>query len=203
MSFLLLETGDKILLENGVDKLLLDSYPVGNTVIGLYDILGLVNNTVVGLYDINGLVSNTVIGKYDVTGVVSNTLTGCYEINEAASSIIRKYTKSVQLLQNNVEVTIVEKTDGPYNYSLWVFLDQLQTGDVVEFREYVWNPQTNSYKLNQSPKIKKNDLKGFSNQTTDDKPAMFFPPVQADRYKVTIKQTAGTPRLFDWVMYKQ
>ena len=139
-----------------------------------------------------------------ISGLINNDLGGCYDINGIASSIIQKQTKTLQLLQNNVEVKVVEKTDGAFNYSCWIFLENLQTGESVEIRTYVWNPQTNDYELYESPIITKASLTGSqTTDTNDDKPAFFLPPVQSDRLKITITQLSGTPRAFDWVLYKQ
>lgn len=176
---------------------------VFNTIIGKYDIKVLATNDVIGKYDINGLVNSDSIGKYDITGNVTNTLGGCYDINGVASAIIQKQTKTIQLLQNGVESIVVEKTDGAFNYSCWLFLDNMLSGDEVVIRTYVWNPQQNIYELYESPIVKKSDLPGLPTQSTDDKTAFFIPPVQSDRFKVTISQTVGTPKAFDWVLYKQ
>jgi hypothetical protein len=177
---------------------------VTNNVIGVYDIRQIAFNDSIGVYDINGLVAQSSIYLYDVTGQVFNDLGGCYDINGVASAIIQKQTKKVQLMQLNVESNVVVKTDGAFNYSCWIFLDELQAGESVEIRTYVWNPQDNIYELYESPIITKAGLAGSeTNDTADDKTAFFLPPVQSDRVKITITQLSGTPRAFDWVLYKQ
>lgn len=158
-----------------------------------------VSNTLQIQYDITGIVANTIQLLYDITGVVSDTLELCYDINGASSTNLTQQKKSVTLQQLNTEVKLVEKTDGPWNYSCWVSLANMQAGDKVKIRVYRWNPSTLAYEKYDVKTITKTDLKG---KETEDQPAVFSVFIPTERFKLTIEQTNGTLRAFPWELYK-
>lgn len=151
-------------------------------------------------YDINGIVSDTLEILYDITGVVSDTLEICYDINspQVSSNLIQQY-KNPLLPQLNTEFKLVEKTDGPWNYSCWVNLENMLSGDKVRIKVYRWDPNLSTYTLYESKTISKSDLKG---KETDDQPAVFAVFLPTERFKLTIEQLSGTLRSFPWEMYK-
>ena len=158
-----------------------------------------VSDTLQFLYDITGVVSDTLQFLYDITGVVSDTLDICYDINGDASTNLVRQSKAPTLQQLDVEVKLVEKTDGPWNYSCYVSLVNMQAGDRVKIRVYRWNPSTSAYELYELKTIMKNDLKG---KETEDQPAVYAVFIPTERFKLSIEQTDGTLRAFPWELYK-
>ena len=75
----------------------------------------------------------------------------------------------------------------------------MASGDTVIIRTYKWEPNTSAYSLYEEKTVKYSDLKG--NESTD-MPAVFLPFIPAERYKVTIEQTAGTLRQYPWELFQ-
>lgn len=158
-----------------------------------------VNDVLTIEYEITGSVNDTLELQYDMTGSVNDTISLCYDINGNASTSLVRQNKSPTLLALNSEVKIIEKTDGPFHYSAWIHLDNMASGDTVVIRTYKWEPNGSTYSLYEEKTVKYNDLKG--NESTD-QPAVFLPFIPAEKYKVTIEQTAGTLRQYPWELYK-
>lgn len=158
----------------------------------------LVSNTLELQYDINGLVANTLEIQYDITGVVSNTLTVYYDIDGSASQNLTRQNLAPTLPALNQEVKLVEKTNGPWNYSCFVDLSNMQSGDKVKIRVYRWEPNTSAYSLYQIKTIAKTDLKG---KESEDMPSVYAVFIPTERFKLTIEQTAGTVRQYPWELY--
>lgn len=150
-------------------------------------------------YDITGSVSDTLELQYDMTGVVADTISLCYDINGDASTSLVQQFKQPTLTALNSETKIIEKTDGPFHYSAWIHLGNMASDDKVIIRTYKWETNNDVYELYEEKTISYNDLKG---NETNDQTAVFLPFIPAERYKVTIEQTAGTLRQFPWELYK-
>jgi hypothetical protein len=71
----------------------------------------------------------------------------------------------------------------------------LTTGDTVEFRFYMWNDNTGQ--------LESLYYKEVVGSTSYLETAVYFPPVQTKRYRLTFKRTAGTDRTFDWQITRQ
>jgi len=157
-----------------------------------------VTDTLEIIYDLTGVVSDTLELQYDMTGVISDTISLCYDINGDASTSLVQQNKSPTLTALNLETKLIEKTDGPFHYSAWIHLSNMASGDKVIIRVYKWETNGNSYELYEEKEIMYSDLKTLENDQT----AVFLPFIPAERYKVTIEQTAGTLRAFPWEMFK-
>lgn len=157
-----------------------------------------VTDTLTLVYDITGQVTDTLTLQYDILADVLQTITLYYDINGDASTNLERQNLSPTLKALNLETTLIEKTDGPYHYSAWIHMTNLASGDTVVLRVYKWEPNTSAYELYDEKKITYSDLKIFENDQT----AVFLPFIPAQKYKVTIEQTAGTLRAFPWELYK-
>lgn len=158
-----------------------------------------VTDTLSIVYDITGVVTDTLTVQYDMTGVIQDTISLYYDINGDASTQLVTQNLNPTLKSLNLETKLVEKTDGPYHYSTWIHLGNMASGDTVIIRTYKWEVNTGAYELYEKKTIKHSDLKG--NETTN-QPAIFLPFIPANRYKVTIEQTAGTLRAYPWQLFK-
>lgn len=157
-----------------------------------------VSDTLTLIYDITGQVADTLTLQYDILADVLQTITLYYDINGDASTNLVRQNLSPTLKALNLETTLIEKTDGPYHYSAWIHMTNLASGDTIILRVYKWEPNTSAYELYEEKPVSYNDLKTFENNQT----AIFLPFIPAERYKVTIEQTAGTLRAFPWELYK-
>ena len=157
-----------------------------------------VSDTLTLVYDITGQVTDTLILQYDILADVLQTVTLYYDINGDASTNLVRQNLAPTLKALNLETILIEKTDGPFHYSAWIHLTNLLSGDTIILRVYKWEPNTSAYELYEEKPVSYNDLKTFENNQT----AIFLPFIPAERYKVTIEQTAGTLRAFPWELYK-
>lgn len=146
-------------------------------------------------YDITAIVNKTLTYIYDMTGTVARAFTHIFDINGSASSALVAQHGTVTLSALNSEVCFITKTDGPYHYSCYIFLDNMASGDVIKIKTQVYDETAGSWKsYDQDRTIKYTDI--------DSKTASFLPFLPANRWRVCIKQTAGTPRAFNWSVYK-
>lgn len=154
-----------------------------------------VSKTMTYLYDILAYVNKTLTYLYDITSVVYNTFTDIYDINGSASTALVEQRGTVTLSALNSEICFITKTDGPYHYSCYIFLDNMVSGDIIKIKTQVYDEISGSWKsYDQDRIIKYTDI--------DSKTAAFLPFLPANRWRVCIKQTAGTPRAFNWSVYK-
>jgi len=157
-----------------------------------------VTDTLTLVYDITGQVTDTLTLQYDILADVLQTITLYYDINGDASTNLVRQNLAPTLKALNLETTLIEKTDGPFHYSAWIHMTNLASGDTIILRVYKWEPNNSVYELYEEKQVTYNDLKTFENNQT----AIFLPFIPAQKYKVTIEQTAGTLRAFPWELYK-
>lgn len=154
-----------------------------------------VSKTTTYKYEIFAYISKLLSYLYDITGTVARTFTKIYDINGSASSALVAQHGTVTLSALNSEICFITKTDGPYHYSCYIFLDNMASGDIIKVKVQVYDETAGSWKSYEQDKIVNyNDI--------DSKTSMFIPFLPANRWRVCIKQTAGTPRAFNWSVYK-
>lgn len=158
-----------------------------------------VTDTLTIQYDMTGVVNDTLELLYDMTGVVQDTVTLYHDINGTASTQLVSQNLAPTLVALNTETKLIEKTDGPYHYSAWVHLNNMASGDTVIIRTYKWNITDSQYDLYEEKTVRYTDLNA---NETNNMPAVFLPFIPANRYKVTIEQTAGTVRQYPWQLFK-
>lgn len=156
-------------------------------------------DTLTLLYDVTGVVSDTITLEYDMTGQVADTISLYYDINGDASTQLVRQNLAPTLTALNLETKIIEKTNGPYHYSAWIHLTNMASGDIVVIRVYKWETTSDTYALYEEKTIRYTDLKGTE---TNNQTAIFLPFIPAERYKVTIEQTAGTLFQIPWEMFQ-
>ena len=164
-----------------------------------YDIFNKVSDTIAFQYDITADLQKQLTVLWDVTAPISDSFNIKYDIDGAPSTILARQKLKIIPTDLNRETTLVEKTDGPFNYALWVHLNEMATGDKVKLKSYKWDPNNSAYALYEQKTITYEDLKG-----TEDTPqtAVFLPFIPAEKYKVTITQLEGTLRNYSWELYK-
>jgi hypothetical protein len=74
------------------------------------------------------------------------------------------------------------------HFATWIFTHNMQSGDAVTIRVYVYDENTTTLRLY--------DLQGLVGVQSS--PAIFIPFLPSRRYKVSIQRTAGTDRLYSW-----
>lgn len=174
----------KILQTDGVSGILLSP----NT-------LTVVSTTNTYKYDILAFITKTLTYLYDITSVVYNTFTDIYDINGSASTALAEQRGTVTLSALNSEICFITKTDGPYHYSGYIFLNNMASGDTVKITVQIWDGTSSAWRDYESAKtVRYTDIGG--------KTALFIPFLPASRFRICIKQTAGTPRAFNWQLYK-
>jgi hypothetical protein len=95
------------------------------------------------------------------------------------------------------EATVSEITADDFQYwGGFVFIPTaFTTGDQMEIKFYVWNPiQLQFESLYYIPLV---------GGTSYNETAIYIPPTQTKRYRLTFKRTAGTDRTFRWAIHKQ
>ena len=156
-----------------------------------------VSRTFTYLYDIRTNVSRTLTYLYDITGAVLRTFTYIYDINDNGSTSLENQNGTVtaaMLSSLNNEICFIEKTDGPRHYSLYVYLDNMASGDTIKIKTQVQKPDGTWKNYDKEKTIKFNEIK-------EDVAAFHvFIPHRGVRW--CIKQTAGTVRSFDWDLFK-
>jgi hypothetical protein len=184
-------------------KTLQTKYHINNTINDnfalQYDIFNRVQDTVAFQYDITSDLQKQLTVLYDVTAPVSDSFDIKYDIDGGSSTILARQKLKIIPTDLNRETILVEKTDGPYNYALWVHLNELAGGDKVKLKSYKWDPMNLEYALYEQKTITYEDLKG-----TEDTPqtAVFLPFIPTEKYKVTLTQLEGTLRNYSWELYK-
>lgn len=164
-----------------------------------YDIFNNVADTIAFQYHITSDLHKQLTVLWDVTAPISDSFNIKYDIDGSPSTILARQKLKIIPTDLNRETTLVEKTDGPYNYALWVHLNEMATGDKIKLKSYKWDPNNSAYALYEQKTITYEDLKG-----TEDTPqtAVFLPFIPAEKYKVTITQLEGTLRNYSWELYK-
>lgn len=78
-------------------------------------------------------------------------------------------------------------------YDGWIDLANMASGDTTEIRVYV--------KIKSGGSFRQHAVSSFVNAQTDT--ALYIIPFPSDvEYKLTLKQTAGTGRNYDWRVYE-
>lgn len=90
---------------------------------------------------------------------------------------------------NATEQVITSSISDNY-YAFQIFTQNLQAGDSVTVRCYIWDANSAAFQVWQTVPI--------TGATTDD--ALYFPPIPTHEYKITIQRTAGIDRAFPWVL---
>lgn len=101
------------------------------------------------------------------------------------------------LAPDNNENTIFDVTPALNNWSSQVFINALQSGDTITIKIYVDDVQAGTEKIMYS--------QSFTGPYNGAGVAVgvFLFPIQCTSYKLTLQQSAGTLRTFNWVRYKQ
>ena len=76
-------------------------------------------------------------------------------------------------------------------YSAWLFVQNMQSGDVIEFTIYVNDPQSSTERIYDQ----------FTVSGAQAKDGIFIPNVPTDSFRVTAEQTSGTNRIINVVRY--
>lgn len=96
------------------------------------------------------------------------------------------------------EATVNEITSDDLEY--WgaaVFIPSaFTTGDAMEIRFYIWSSSATA-------SLQCLYYVPLTGAATYNETAIYFPPVQTKRYRITFKRTAGTDRTFKWQVTKQ
>ncbi|MEW6589384.1 MAG: hypothetical protein AB1299_09515, partial [Thermoproteota archaeon] len=157
-----------------------------------------VSNTFTHRYDIIAFVSKIFTYLYDITATILRTLTYIYDINDTGSDVLQeeKGTLTSTILNTlNNEICFVTKTDGPRHYSIYIFLDNMQSGDAITVKFQIKDPVSDTWKSYKNAKtIKYGDIK------SDVAAFHIFLPARA--FRVCLKQTTGTLRSYNWAVYK-
>lgn len=74
------------------------------------------------------------------------------------------------------------------HYAVWVFTNLLAAGDTIVLRVFVNDPQGSAER-----KYDEITVSG-----AQDSPAIFFPFVPTDSYRVTVERTSGTVASINW-----
>jgi hypothetical protein len=164
-----------------------------------YDIFNKVSDTIAFQYDITADIHKQLSVLWDVTAPISDSFNIKYDIDGAPSTILARQNLKIIPTDLNRETTLVEKTDGPYNYALWVHLNEMASGDKIKLKSYKWDPNNSEYALYEQKTITYDDLQGFEDTPQT---AVFLPFIPAEKYKVTITQLEGTLRNYSWELYK-
>lgn len=159
-----------------------------------------VGNNVILLYDIAGIVSSDIILLYDMTGVVAKNLQLLYDIAGTTATNMAHSQGVVTPPALDTEVTLFDKTDtNRLVHSGWVSLANMASGDTVIIRVYRYEPVSGAMELYRMKTVRHSELKA---DETENMLAAFFVPIPTQRYRVTLEQTSGTPRAFNWEYYK-
>jgi hypothetical protein len=154
-----------------------------------------ISNTWTHKYDIFTFISKAFTYLYDITATVAKAFLHVYDINGSASSALTEQSGTVTLTALNSEICFVTKTDGPYNYAAYIFLTNMASGDKISIKVQVWDTVSGTWKSWDNEKvISYTDIKSDL--------AAFIPFLPARQYRICIKQTLGTPRSFNWLLYK-
>jgi len=90
------------------------------------------------------------------------------------------------------EDNLFSSATGLKYYQLYLNTNAMVAGDILELRTFVNDPQSAVERLY--------DLTTYSG--VQPQPVKFVPPLPTDSFRVTVKQTAGTARTFNWVRYE-
>lgn len=156
-----------------------------------------VSNTFTIKYDIRTFVSKVFSYLYDITANISKMFSYLYDINDTGSEVLaeQKGTITSTILGSlNNEVCFLTKTDGPRHYSLYLFIDNMASGDKIEFKTEIQDPISLTWKKYETNIVSYNDIGGKISAF------QVFLPARAIRFCLT--QTLGTLRSYNWVLYK-
>ena len=182
--YLIKTDGGKILQTDGTSGILLSP----NT-------LTSVSQTWTLKYDILNFVAKAWTFLYDITGTVAKAFLYLYDINGSPSSVLFSQEGTVTPTALNSEICFITKTDGPYHYACYIYVDNMASGDEIAIKVQVYDPTEGAWKsYDNEKKIKYSDIKSDE--------AVFIPFLPATRYRVCLKQTAGTLRSYNWQLFK-
>ena len=99
---------------------------------------------------------------------------------------------STTIASLDTETDLFDVTNDKY-FASWIFTNTMQTGDVIVITAYIKDEQGDT--------LRKYDTRTLRNSQAD--PAFFIPSTPTRQYKVTIQQTAGTLRTFNWQRIEQ
>lgn len=157
-----------------------------------------ISNTFTHLYDIVAFVSKVFTFLYDITGTVLKTFTEIYDINDTGSDVLQEQKGTVlstDLASLNNEICFITKTDGPRHYSIYVFLDNMASGDSIAVKVQIKDPVSDTWKSYDNEKIiKYGDIKSDV--------AAFHVFIPARAFRVCLKQKTGILRSYNWALYK-
>ena len=149
-------------------------------------------------YDIISFISKLFTYLYSITGAVIKTFSYLYDINDNDAELLTEQKgviTTTHLASLNNEVCFLTKTDGPRHYSLYLFIDNMVSGDEISFKTEIKDPNTDTWKTYDAESIIKfNDIKG------DTAAFQVFLPARAIRF--CLKQTKGTLKNYNWALYK-
>ena len=150
-----------------------------------------ISNTLTNLYDIFGLVNKTLIGLYDMVGVVSNTSNLLYDINGDPSSSIVHTSGDITpgMLDTETNLFDITPTD-PLHFSTYIDLSNMASGDTIIIRVYALDVNGAVYVLWDKKTILFNDIDSTNHAV--------IPYIPTSKYKVSIEQTDGTLRQYNW-----
>ena len=150
-------------------------------------------------YGIQGMVSKMFTYLYDIFGgVVVKTFTYLYDINDAQAEVLQEQkgiiTPTILSSLNN-EICFLTKSDGPRHYSLYLFVDNMLSGDEIKFKTQILDPNSNEWKsYDEESTISFNKIKGDT--------ASFQVFLPARQIRFCLKQTKGVLRSYNWALYK-
>ncbi len=101
-------------------------------------------------------------------------------------------TEGSLLMDGSEQDLFNDAADNLKFHAFRIFLDAFQSGDEFIIRTYVWDTQSANYKLNVTKTI---------TQVPTEK-AAYVPPEPTKRFRVSIKQSAGTFRTITWARYE-
>ena len=146
-------------------------------------------------YDILNFVAKAWTFLYDITGTVAKAFLYLYDINGSPSSVLFSQEGTVTPTALNSEICFITKTDGPYHYACYIYVDNMASGDEIAIKVQVYDPTEGAWKsYDNEKKIKYSDIKSDE--------SVFIPFLPATRYRVCLKQTAGTLRSYNWQLFK-
>lgn len=160
--------------------------------------LTIVSNTFTYKYSITAIIAKLFTFIYSITGTITKTFSYLYDINDSGSEVLAEQkgtVTSTHLQSLNNEVCFLTKSDGPRHYSLYIFVDNMQSGDEIIFKTQILDPTSNTWKsYDDESKINYHSIKG------DIAPFQVFLPARQIRF--CIRQTKGTLRNYNWALYK-
>lgn len=92
-------------------------------------------------------------------------------------------------MDGNEDTLFSDSVENFLYHMVKIYLDPMAGSDAVTIRVYDWDVVAGSYKLYITKKYGPGALTDVS---------FYSPPLPAHRFKVTIQQTAGTNRTFNW-----